>query len=137
MEGSLSIFKPINPLNSSKYTLSVWKEAVSAYEKKMAPVESHIARILQSRLNNLFAYPKQICKEIEKYSDLVKRENIRRHLSTELETLVSQLVNQVKAAQIDISNRTIQIKVRNADFTPKIAYVADLSIESKRQPKCV
>ncbi|KAJ3052006.1 Cytoplasmic dynein 2 heavy chain 1 [Rhizophlyctis rosea] len=121
IEDPLSAFASVSPLNSNKYTEREWEGAVSQYEKAVQPLDQRVAAKLRSILGALQNSPAQSLREFQRYSQLMKRESIARHLVSERETLLGQLISGIKAMQ--------------KEYTERVA--DDTTLASKNLPTCV
>ncbi|KAJ3130163.1 Cytoplasmic dynein 2 heavy chain 1 [Nowakowskiella sp. JEL0407] len=113
IDRALEIFSSINVLLCNKYTEANWKNVVAQYWRSAKPIEQHVAEKLQSIFSSCSSQPSQLLREFEKYSFLIKREIISRSLDAEKETLLNQLLLNLKRVKTALGSKKQEIKGKN------------------------
>ena len=99
-------FDGLKPLHYNPYTDSIWRSAVTEYERKMAQAETVVAGKLRLQFKELEGSSHQLIREFQRYKLLIARPNISRELVTERETLLAQLAAQMSNLKSDYSSRS-------------------------------
>ena len=97
-------FKPfarLQPLHVNSYTQPAWQAAVQAYERRLQPIESHIAGDLRRQIGAMGDRPQQLLREFGRYRNILRRPAVARQLAAERETLLAQLSAHVEAVEGD------------------------------------
>ncbi|KAJ3042257.1 Cytoplasmic dynein 2 heavy chain 1 [Rhizophlyctis rosea] len=110
IEDPLGVFANISALNCSKYTQGEWKTAVEAYKRALLPLDQRVAFKLRSIFGALQNSPAQLLREFQRYAQLVKRPTIAKQLASERETLLGQLVTEIREMQKKLSERSDEQK---------------------------
>ncbi|KAI8925894.1 dynein heavy chain and region D6 of dynein motor-domain-containing protein [Entophlyctis helioformis] len=97
VDEALEAFAGFCPLQCNKSTELAWSSAVIQYNRAIERVETLCAEKLQRIFGSLQTQPAQLLREFQRYRDLVQREAIARHLASERETLLGQLVAVLKS----------------------------------------
>ncbi|CAM9178225.1 unnamed protein product, partial [Hapterophycus canaliculatus] len=97
-DNSREIFKPfkeVSALSYNPYTQQEWESRVKDFEKSLQPLETAAANSFRRRIGGMNARPQLLLKEFQRFSNLMKRRQIREALGSEREALLSQLTEQM------------------------------------------
>ncbi|XP_071846316.1 cytoplasmic dynein 2 heavy chain 1-like isoform X2 [Apostichopus japonicus] len=119
-KSAFSPFLGLDPLQYNPYTEPQWQAAVAQYEKAMAPSEQRVAGKLRSLFRSLEGNPHQLLREFERYKELVRRENVKKELVAERETLLGQLQVYLKSIKDDFGLRTSESKPPAGKNLPEV-----------------
>ncbi|KAJ8027756.1 Cytoplasmic dynein 2 heavy chain 1 [Holothuria leucospilota] len=119
-KASFSPFTGIDPLQYNPYTEPQWQAAVIQYERAMAPAEQRVAGKLRSLFRSLEGNPHQLLREFQRFKELVRRENVKKELVAERETLLGQLQVYLKSIKDDFNLRTSESKPPAGKNLPEV-----------------
>jgi len=95
-------FKPfarLQPLHVNAYTQPQWEAAVTAFEQRLQPIESHIAADLRRQIGGMGDRPQQLLREFGRYRNILRRPAVARELASERHALLAQLSAHVESVE--------------------------------------
>lgn len=102
-------FRKINAFQSSEYFQHQWLKAKNEYERILEPMEKEIVNKLK---NEIFAEktqtPTQQLREFQRWKGLVSKDSIKTLLKSERESLLQQLMSDLRKIKEDFEGRTGQ-----------------------------
>lgn len=102
-------FRKINSFQCSEYFQHQWTKAQSEYERILEPMEREISTKLRNELfTEKTLTPVQQLREFQRWKGLLAKASIKRLLQAERESLLQQLVSDLRKTKEDFDQRTGQ-----------------------------
>ncbi|XP_035389840.1 cytoplasmic dynein 2 heavy chain 1 isoform X3 [Electrophorus electricus] len=98
-------FTGLNPVLYNPYTESLWRAAVSQFERVIAPAEQEVAGKLKTCIRDVQDSPQQLLQVFQKHKDLIRRPTVSKALQPEREILLTRLLDYCKGQRTDFESR--------------------------------